>query len=68
MLQTQLPGSQQALVAADDGLVFFSGDDGVNQPELMNRPGERLQFLVTDATRVGWVGAQVFDWKVSNLN
>ena len=63
-LKAQLPRRDQALVAADDGAVLPPGDDGVDQAELLDAARERLQLLVRDPARVGWVGTQVADGDV----
>ena len=45
-------------MAADHYLVIVSGDDGVDQAELLDAARERLQLLVRDPARVRWVGAE----------
>ena len=48
-------------MAADDGAVFFPGDDGVDEAEFPDAPGEGFQFGIGDAAGVGRVGFQVID-------
>lgn len=67
LLYAQLPGSQQTLVTADDGVVLSSGDDWVDQPELPDAPGKRLQFFIADPSGVGRIGTQVTDGQVRYL-
>ena len=45
-LVAQLPGSEEPLVAADHHLVIVTGDDWVDEPELPDAAGQRLQFGV----------------------
>ena len=40
----------------DDRLVFAPGDNGVDQPELPDGPGERLELIVADANGIGGSG------------
>jgi hypothetical protein len=61
-------GGEQALVAADDGAVLFAGEDGLDEAELLEAPGQGFELGVADAPRVRRVRAQVIDGDVDDLD
>ena len=48
-------------MAADDDLVLAPRDDRIDEPELADGAGERVELGVGDAPGVGGIGAQVVD-------
>ena len=59
--ETEPAGRKEALVAADDGLVVKASYDRIDEAELPDGAGERVEFGIGDAPGVGGVGAQVVD-------
>ncbi len=53
-------------MAADDGFVLASRDNGIDEAELAHGAGERVQLGVGDASGVGWIGPQVVDGDVDD--
>ena len=51
---------------ADDGRVLASRDNGIDEAELADGAGERVQLGVGDASGVGWIGPQVVDRDVDD--
>ena len=56
--QSQLARRQQPLVSTDHYSVIVSGDDRVDEAELQDAAGERLELGVADTARVGRVGVE----------
>jgi hypothetical protein len=48
-------------MSADDGGVLAPRHDGLDEAELADTPGESVELRVTDAPRVGRVGAEPVD-------
>ena len=53
-------------MAADDDLVLASSDNGIDEAELADGAGERVQLGVGDASGVGGIGPQVVDRDVDD--
>jgi hypothetical protein len=48
-------------VAADDGAVFAASQNGLDEAELSEAQFKGVEFLVTDASRIGRVRSQQID-------
>ena len=64
--ESEPAGGEETLVPADDGLVLASRDNGIDEAELADGAGERVQLGVGDASGVGWIGPQVVDRDVDD--
>ena len=60
-LVAEAPRGDQALVAADDGLVLAAGQHRLDEAVLLQAPGQRFELGVGDAPRVRRVGPQLVD-------
>jgi hypothetical protein len=61
--EAEAPSSDEALVAADDYVVIVPGDDRLEEAELAERAGKRIELGSADLAGVGGVGVQVVDRK-----
>jgi hypothetical protein len=59
--QPQPSGRDQALVTADDGLIFPPGKNRLDEAELAETPLEGVEFVLADAARVRGVRTKVVD-------
>jgi hypothetical protein len=48
-------------MSADDGLVFLPNEDRLDEAKLLETSGQRVEFGVRDAARVGGVGTEVVE-------
>ena len=60
-LVAEAPRGEEALVAADDGLVLAPGEDRLDEAELAEAAGQRFELSVADPTGIGGVRSQVLD-------
>ena len=66
-LETQAPGGDEPLMAADDYVVLVSGDDWLNEAKLAQRAGEGIEIGIADLTGVGGVRMQLVDRNLGDL-
>src|SRR6266545_5852440 len=66
-LEAETPGSNEALMAADDYAVIVPGNDGLKEAELTQASGEAVELLSADLAGVFRVRVQVADRNVDDL-
>src|SRR5688500_16507660 len=67
LLVAQAPSGYEPLVTADDDVVIVPGDDRLEVAELPERPGQVIELGIADLAGVGWVGVQLVDRNLDDL-